>query len=86
MSVTDRPYPRFVVHLCLSALFLAFPLALTAQTVPPALESPAAQPPRTGPHGEKTTLTSTPATSKSSTVRALADGMRTPPSGASKMA
>ena len=53
MSVTDRPYPRFVVHLCLSALFLAFPLALTAQTVPPALESPAAQPPRTGPHGEK---------------------------------
>ncbi len=32
--------------------FLCTPIALTAQSVPPALQSPAARPPATGPHGE----------------------------------
>jgi len=36
-----------------SAATLLCPRALTAQTVPPALESPPAGPPETGPHGEK---------------------------------
>src|ERR1039457_1290218 len=37
----------------LGVIFLTIPAALIAQSVPPALESPAAQPPQTGPHGEK---------------------------------
>ena len=37
----------------LVVLFAALTGALSAQSVPPALESPAAQPPQIGPHGEK---------------------------------
>ena len=58
MSASYRPYPRFVRRSVLPAaalgvFFLALPAALIAQSVPPALESPAARPPQTGPHGEK---------------------------------
>src|SRR5258705_11190957 len=58
MSAPDRRYARFVSQPLLPApalgvFFLALPAALVAQSVPPALESPAAQPPQTGPHGEK---------------------------------
>jgi len=37
----------------LGVFLLVLPAALMAQSVPPALESPAAQPPVAGPHGEK---------------------------------
>ena len=37
----------------LGVIALALPVALVAQGVPPALESPPAGPPQTGPHGEK---------------------------------
>src|SRR5260370_29846171 len=58
MSAPHRRYARFVSPLLLPAtalgvFFLALPAALGAQSVPPALQSPAAQPPQTGPHGEK---------------------------------
>ena len=36
-----------------AAAFLASPVALPAQSVPPALESPPARPPQTGPNGQK---------------------------------
>ncbi|MDE3196499.1 MAG: DUF1080 domain-containing protein [Acidobacteriota bacterium] len=36
-----------------SVIALTLPILLAAQSVPPALESPAAQPPRVGPNGEK---------------------------------
>ena len=58
MSASYRPYTRFVrpsvlLAAALNIAFLALPAALTAQSVPPALESPASGPPQTGPHGEK---------------------------------
>jgi hypothetical protein len=58
MSTPYRPYPRFVrpaflPAAALSVLFVTLPGALTAQSVPPALESPPVRPPQTGPHGEK---------------------------------
>jgi hypothetical protein len=58
MSASYHPYPRFVRQSVLSAaalgvFSLAFPAAIVAQSVPPALEAPAARPPQTGPHGEK---------------------------------
>ena len=37
----------------LAGLFLAVAAAANSQSVPPALEAPPAQPPQTGPHGEK---------------------------------
>ena len=57
----SRPHRLHTHSLCRSispaaalfACFVALPVALTAQSVPPALESPAAEPPQTGPHGEK---------------------------------
>jgi len=57
MSASHRCYARFVRQsllpiAVLSAVFLTLPAALSAQSVPPALESPA-RPPETGPHGEK---------------------------------
>ena len=58
MSASYRPYTRLIRPslLLIAALdfaFLALPAALVAQSVPPALESPASGPPQTGPHGEK---------------------------------
>src|SRR5258706_3308958 len=58
MSTPYRRYARFVSQSLLPAaalgvFFLAPSAALGAQSVPPALESPAAQPPQTGPPGEK---------------------------------
>ena len=58
MAAPCRRYARFVSQSLLPAaaldiFFVALPAALVAQSVPPALESPAAQPPQTGPHGEK---------------------------------
>ena len=58
MSAPYRRYARFVSKsllpaAALGAFFLALAAALIAQSVPPALEFPAAQPPQTGPHGEK---------------------------------
>jgi hypothetical protein len=58
MSASYRPYPRFFRQSVLPAaalgiFSLALPAALMAQSVPPALESPAARPPQEGPHGEK---------------------------------
>ena len=58
MSTPYRRYARLISQSLLPAsalgiVFLATPAALGAQSVPPALESPAAQPPQTGPHGEK---------------------------------
>lgn len=58
MSASLIPYPRFVRHsIVLPAAIGVFSLALTtalvAQSVPPALESPPAGSPQTGPHGEK---------------------------------
>src|ERR1700730_458487 len=42
-----------LLNAALGVLCLAFPVALLAQSVPPALESPPARPPQTGPNGEK---------------------------------
>jgi len=58
MPASHRPYPRFVRQSVLPVAtlgisFLSVPVALMAQTVPPALESPAARPPQVGPNGEK---------------------------------
>src|ERR1700736_5794598 len=58
MSATYLPYTRFVrpSFLRVAALgvsLLGLPAALSAQIVPPALESPAARPPQTGSNGEK---------------------------------
>ncbi len=58
MSASYRPYTRFVrpsllLAAALNIALLAPPAALTAQSVPPALESPSQGPPQTGPHGEK---------------------------------
>lgn len=58
MSTSHYSLPRFVPFFlwsaaALGALLLALPAALIAQSVPPALESPPAGPPRTGPQGEK---------------------------------
>jgi hypothetical protein len=54
MSTPCRPYHRFVRQSVLPAAALAlFAFTLTAQFVPPALDSPAARPPQVGPHGEK---------------------------------
>jgi hypothetical protein len=58
MSASYRRYARFVRPLLLpmsvlGVMFLTLPNALGAQSVPPALESPAARPPQTGSHGEK---------------------------------
>src|SRR6185312_4735899 len=58
MSALSRPRLRVFRQPVLPATVLAlFALAvaamLVAQSVPPALESPAARPPQTGPHGEK---------------------------------
>lgn len=53
MSVLSRRFDcRLVVGLAVG-IFLMQPGSLTAQTVPPALESPPVAPPQTGPHGEK---------------------------------
>ena len=88
MPVSYRFGPRFVRQSLLPLLALSVPLLglsanLVAQSVPPALESPAARPPQTGPTARSSlacrsfmiprlmTLTSTPATSRSSTARAL---------------
>jgi hypothetical protein len=54
MSPSNRPGPRLVCHLSvLATLLLASSALLPAQTVPPALESPPARAPQTGPNGEK---------------------------------
>jgi len=58
MPASHRPYPRFIRQSVLPVAtlgisFLSVPVALMAQTVPPALESPAARPPQVGPNGEK---------------------------------
>ena len=58
MPALSRPCPRLHRRALLSALALAvvslaLPAALSAQSVPPALESPPARPPQTGAHGEK---------------------------------
>ena len=58
MSLSYRPHARFVCSsllpaAALGAFFLGLPAMLAAQTVPPALESPAARPPQTGSNGEK---------------------------------
>jgi len=58
MPASHRPYPRFVRQSVLPVAtlgisFLSVPVELMAQTVPPALESPAARPPQVGPNGEK---------------------------------
>jgi hypothetical protein len=102
MSASFGPYPCFARPLFLApvalGLLLMTPATLVAQSVPPALVSPPLQAPQTGPHGEKlpgmpnfmiprpTTSTSTPVTSRSSTVRASPGGTRIPPSGASRTA
>ena len=52
MSESYRPNSCFVRSL-LGMFLLAHPAALTAQVVPPALESPPAQTPQTGSNGEK---------------------------------
>jgi Domain of Unknown Function (DUF1080) len=52
MSASYRPYSGLVRSL-LGMFLLALPAALTAQVVPPALESPPAQAPQTGSNGEK---------------------------------
>src|SRR3569832_14332 len=39
--------------LAIEACFLALTISMTAQSVPPALESPAANPPQIGSHGER---------------------------------
>jgi hypothetical protein len=58
MSASYCLYTRFLYRslspaAALLACFLAVPAVLTAQSVPPALVSPAAQSPQMGPHGEK---------------------------------
>ena len=58
MSASYRPGKRYVrpsllLVAALNVAFLALPAALTAQSVPPALESPPQHPPQTGPNGEK---------------------------------
>ena len=58
MFTSYRPYARFVCHsllpsAALGILSLVLPAVITAQSVPPALEAPAAEPPRTGVLGEK---------------------------------
>src|ERR1700722_19267529 len=62
MTTSDRCRTRFArlsslhavaLRVSLFTLPAALPIALSAQTVPPALEAPAAGPPQTGPHGEK---------------------------------
>jgi hypothetical protein len=58
MFASYRAHPRFVRQSVLPAAtlgisFLSVPVVLMAQSVPPALESPAARPPQVGPHGEK---------------------------------
>jgi hypothetical protein len=58
MSLSYRPHARFVCSSLLPAaalgvFFLGLPAMLAAQSVPPALESPAARPPQTGSQGEK---------------------------------
>jgi hypothetical protein len=53
MSASYLPYTRFVRQLLFLAAALNFiSPALTAQSVPPALVSPAAGPPQTGPNGQ----------------------------------
>lgn len=57
MSASHPLFARFVRSsllpaVALSAFSLALPVALMAQSVPPALESPAARPPQTGSQGE----------------------------------
>jgi hypothetical protein len=60
MSAPYRPHflhPSALPAALLAAMpaifLLALPAALIAQSAPPALESPPARPPQTGPHGEK---------------------------------
>lgn len=56
MSTLQSSFVRFPVNaliLALDLLFLVLPAALFGQSVPPALESPPAGAPQTGPHGEK---------------------------------
>jgi len=58
MSASYCPHTRFVrpsrlLAAALNIALLALPAALTAQSVPPALESPSQGQPQTGPHGEK---------------------------------
>jgi hypothetical protein len=55
MPASYRPSARAVHHSLLwaASLLIVLPAALIAQSVPPALESPAAGPPQTGPNGEK---------------------------------
>lgn len=50
-----KPFTRssLLAVALLAVVSLAFSNRLSAQSVPPALESPAAQPPQIGPHGEK---------------------------------
>ena len=52
MLAWSRPSTRFLFPVAMLQLSLLLPVALHAQVVPPALESPAAGPPQTGPHGE----------------------------------
>src|SRR5579862_8027962 len=58
MTISNQR-PSFSVHrFCLLAivplgLLIALPTVLQSQSVPRSLESPPAQPPQTGPHGEK---------------------------------
>ena len=58
MCASHRLYPGFARQAglptaALAVFSLALPNAFMAQSVPPTLESPAAQPPQSGPHGEK---------------------------------
>jgi hypothetical protein len=58
MSSSHLLRPRSIRAVFLKTVFitgalLALPSTLRSQTVPPALESPPAAPPETGPHGEK---------------------------------
>src|SRR5579864_477318 len=47
--VRQSVLPAAILTMC----SLTIPAVLMAQSVPPALESPAARPPQVGPHGEK---------------------------------
>jgi hypothetical protein len=58
MTASNRGHTLSARRLCLLAvaplgLLVALPAILSAQSVPRSLESPPAQPPQTGPHGEK---------------------------------
>jgi len=52
LSVSHRSRPSILQAAALVATLLALPAVLRSQAVPPALESPPAQPSEKGPHGE----------------------------------